>query len=386
MSEIESGLLANALSAKLIQDQFDIVRPDINGLLALASFGTPVMAENDNGTPTITWLDMSVGADSLTVDGAVLAADTTITVTDGSKARAGMLLYVGDEYIVVTAVSGNDLTVLRGQGGSTAADIADTTEMSIESVAREENSLAVTDGIYEPEDVENYFQTMDTSIEMSRRALAVVQHGNYNDLNFQVNERIKQLAIQMNKTLMRGRKMAVTIDGKKVTYTGGLGYFFDQAGALSVDHLGAALDLEAINVLQASIKKVGGSVNAIVVGIDKARELQALVNSQYGSQRLSDYISDEGGLVRLPSDLPQIGGIATIVIDTNMRDDELYLVDSSRLRIVPMAQGNADDSGAWRTMDATTPGQDGQVARVLGDFAMEIRDSKTHFARLTNIG
>jgi len=382
MTEIVSGSLAAALNAKIIQEQFDIVRPDINGLLALATFGEPVRPEAGD---KITWLDMSVAADTLTTNGAFLAAATTITVTDGSRARKGMLLYVGGEYIVVTAVSGNDLTVLRGQGGSVAADIADATVISVESVAREENSTTETDGIYQPTDVENLFQTMDTAIEMSRRAMATLQFGNTNDLSFQVNERIRQLAIQMNKTLIRGRKMSLTIAGKKTTYTGGLGYYLDQAGALSVDHLGAALTLEAINVLQANIVARGGKVDSLVVGINQARKLQALVNAKYGSQRLGDFVSDQGGLVRLPSDLPQIGGASTIVIDTNLGDDELLLVDSMRLKIVPMANGNAMDGGAWRTLDATLPGQDGQKARIIGDFAMEIRDSKTHFARLTNI-
>lgn len=382
MSEILSGSLAAALNSEVVQEQFDIVRPDINGLLALASFGTPVRPEAGE---KITWLDMSVGADTLTVDGAVLAAATTITVTDGSFARANMLLHLAGEFIVVTAVSGNDLTVLRGQGGSTAANIADEAVLSIESSAREENSTTTTDGIYQPTEVENYFQTMDTAVEMSRRALATLQHGNTNDLSFQVNERIRQLAVQMNKTLVRGRKMSLTIGGKKVTYTGGLGYFLDQAGALTVDNSAGALTLPAINALQAEIKARGGNVDSLVVGIKQARALQALVNAQYGSQRLGDFVSDQGGLVRLPSDLPQIGGASTIVIDTNMADDELYLVDSMRMTIVPMANGNANAGGAWRTLDATQPGQDGQVARIIGDFAMEIRDSKTHFARLTNI-
>lgn len=383
MSEITSGALAQALNAKIIQEQFDIVRPDINGLLALASFGEPVRPEAGN---KITWLDMSVGADTLLTDGAATNTATTITVTDGSKARSGMLLQFSGEFIVVTAVSGNDLTVLRGQGGSTAVAIPDASVLSVESVSREENSLTETDGIYQPEDVENLFQTMDTAVEMSRRALATLQHGNTNDLTFQVNERVRQLAIQMNKALIRGRKMEVTIAGKVHSYTGGLGYYLDQAGALSVDHLGATLTLEAINALQAEIKARGGMVDSLVVGIRLARKLQQEVNANYGSQRLSDFVADEGGLVRLPSDLPQIGGVATIVVDTNLNDDELLLVDSRRLTIVPMANGNADSSGAWRTLDATQPGQDGQKARVIGDFAMEIRDSKTHFARLSNIG
>lgn len=383
MTEITSGSLAAALNAKVIQEQFDIVRPDINGLLALASFGMPVRPEEGH---KITWLDMSVGADSLTVDGTIAAGVTALVVTDGSKARVGMALNYEDEVLVVTAVAGNTLTVLRGQGGTAAATITDGDLISIESVGREENSQAETDGIYQPEDVDNLFQTMDTGVEMSRHALATLQHGNTNDLAFQVNERMRQLAIQMNKALMRGRKMTVPIGGKNRTYTGGLGFFFDQAGANSVDHAGVALSLAAITALQAEmVVRGGGSNTSLVVGVRLARQLQALVNAEYGSQRLSDFISDQGGLVRLPSDLPVIGGASTIVIDTNMKDDELYLVDSSRLMVVPMANGNANESGAWRTMDATLPGQDGQKVRVIGDFAMEIRDSKTHHARLTNI-
>ncbi|MCP4281611.1 MAG: hypothetical protein GY776_16640 [Alteromonas sp.] len=382
--EVTSGVLSAALNSQVIQQQFDIVRPDINGLLALASFGAPIQPEEGH---KITWLDMSVGADALTINGTFSNSVTTITVTDGSKARKGMVLDNGGEAIIVTDVTGDDLTVLRAQGGTTANSLANNDVVSIESVAREENSLAETDGIYQPETVENLFQTMDTGIEMSRHALATLQHGNTNDLAFQVNERIRQLATQMNKMVMRGRKMTASIGGKDITYSGGLGYFFDQAGANSVDHSAAVLSLEAITALQAEMVVRGGGKNtALVTGVRLARQLQALVNAQYGSQRLNDFISDQGGLIRLPSDLPVIGGAATIVIDTNMKDDELFLVDASRLRIVPMAAGNAKDSGAWRTLDATQNGQDGEKVRIIGDFAVEIRDSKTHHARLTNIG
>lgn len=382
MTVITSGTLAQALNAQVVQETFDIVRPTINGLIALAKFGTPARPEDGY---KLDWLDMSVGADVLVAGAAAASGVTSITVTDGSKARVGMLLNFKDEYIVVTAVNGNVLTVLRGQGSSTAVDIAADDVLSVESVAREENSLTASDGIYQPTEMENYFQTMDTAIEMSRRSLATLQHGNTNDLAFQTSERIRQLTIQMNKTLIRGRKMQISIGGKTTTYTGGLGFYLDQAGALSVDHGNAALTLDAINILQASVVARGGKTDALVLGINQARKLQALVNAKYGSQRLADFVSDQGGLVRLPSDLPLLGTTATIVIDTNMADNELMLVDSSRLTIVPMANGNAADSGAWRTVDATQNGQDGEVVRIIGDFAMEIRDSKTNFARLTNI-
>ncbi|AUR89613.1 major capsid protein [Vibrio phage 1.127.O._10N.286.52.E12] len=383
MTTITTGLLSTALTAEVVQEQFEIVRPTLNGLLAIASMGSPAQSGDIN---QIKWLNMSVDADSLTTAGAVLAAATTITITDGSKARTGMALEFSGEYILVVSVSGNALTVLRGQGGTTAVDIPDKSSLSIESNAREENSLAATDGIYSPEKVENYFQTMDTAVEFSEDALMELQYGDYNNLSFQTNERIRQLAIQMDKMLMRGRKMKVSLGGKDHYYSGGLDYFLDQAEAISVDNSAAALTLKAIGDLQTTVKKRGGMVNTLVCGIDMGRKIQDLVNSKYSSQRLSDFVADNGGLVSLPSDMPLVGDVVRIVIDTNCRANTLYLCDSSRLRIVPKGQGNASANGAWRTMDATQPGQDGQKVRILGKFACEIRDANTHFAKLHNIG
>ncbi|CAH9015804.1 major capsid protein [Vibrio phage 381E49-1] len=383
MTTITTGLLSTALTAEVVQEQFEIVRPTLNGLLAIASMGSPVQSGDIN---QIKWLNMSVDADSLTTVGATSDVATTITVTDGSKARTGMALEFDGEYILVVSVSGNDLTVLRGQGGTTAVSIATGSTLSIESNAREENSLAATDGIYSPEKVENYFQTMDTAVEFSEDALMELQYGDYNNLSFQTNERIRQLSIQMNKMLMRGRKMKVALGGKDHYYSGGLDYFLDQPEAISVDAAAGALTLKAIGDLQTTVKKRGGTVNTLVCGIDMGRKLQELVNTQYSSQRLSDFVADNGGLVSLPSDMPLIGDVVRIVIDTNCRTNTLYLCDSSRLRIVPKGQGNSSSSGAWRTMDATQPGQDGQKVRILGKFACEIRDANTHFAKLHNIG
>lgn len=225
---------------------------------------------------------------------------------------------------------------------------------------------------------------MDTAIKMTRNALATLQHGNTNDLDFQLQVRLKQLATQMDRALIRGRKMTQTIDGETVAYTGGLRYFLSQAGAINTDAAGA-LTLDKINNLNAEIVARGGQADTIAVGIAKARQINALVSGNYGSQRLADWSNDAGALNRLPSDLPLIGNVTNIVIDTNLADDELIMLDSNMLSIKHMPAGNADASGAWRTMDATTPGADSQSARILGDFVMEVRQHDTHMARLYGI-
>lgn len=384
---ITSGLLAAALNDKVINEAFEIARSNRTGILSVVSMGAVRQAFEGY---KMGWLDMRVDATASTANGAVLVGATTLPVAagDGKKFRAGMTISPtgSEEIILITAVSGDNLTVVRGFGGTTAAALTDGQVITIDSVGREENSLAQNDGIVQPDSVENFFQTMDTAVEFSRRALATIQFGNTNDLAFQVSERIRQLTIQMDRALVRGRKATATIGSDTVTYTGGLRYFLDQTGAIKTDNSAAVLTLDAINAVNAEIVARGGMANTIAVGIKQARKLSALVSANYSSQRLADWTSDEGSVLQLPSDLPLVGNVNRIVVDTNLADDELMIFDSGMISVVPMAAGNAEDSGAWQTKDATQNGQDGSRTRIIGDFAMEIRQSKTHMARLFNIG
>lgn len=386
-SSVTSGVLASALNDKVINEAFEIARSNRIGILSSVTMGAPRKAYEGY---KMSWLDMRVDATYSATSASVLVGATTIPVTtgEGGKFRAGMTLSPtgSQEVILVTAVSGDNLTVVRGFGSTTAAALTSGQVLTIDSVGREENSTAALDGIFQPETVENFFQTMDTALDFSRRAMATLQFGNTNDLAFQLSERIRQLAIQMNRALVRGRRATATIASKDVTYTGGLRFYLDQVGAIKTDNSAAVLTLDQINAVNAEIVSRGGTSNTIAVGIKQARKLSALVSANYNSQRLAEWTADAGSVLALPSDLPLIGNVNRIVVDTNLADDELLIYDAGMISVVPMNANNASDSGAWRTLDSTQPGQDGESARVIGDFAMEIRQSKTHMARLFNIG
>ena len=49
------------------------------------------------------------------------SSDTTLTVDDGTLFAVGQLIKIDSEYSRITAISTNDLTVVRGEAGSTAA-------------------------------------------------------------------------------------------------------------------------------------------------------------------------------------------------------------------------------------------------------------------------
>lgn len=377
--------LKATLTNKVINEAFSIARSNRTGILSVVNFSDPMVAYDGY---KMGWLDFRVDADSDTLNGAVLAAATTLVVDDGSKFRAGMNISAtgSDEVIAVSAVSGNNLTVVRGFGGTVAEDIADDTVLTINSNSREENSVGADDGIYQPDPIENYFQTMDTMVTMSRRAMSTNQFGDTNNLAFQVAERMRQLTIQMDRALVTGRRATLGTGNDLRTYTGGMRFFTDQTDAIKVDESANALTLDMINNANSEIVARGGFANTIAVGISKARELNALVSSNYQSQRLADWSNDEGAVTRLPSDIPLLGTATQIVVDTNLSDNELFIFDSGMISVKPMAAQNGAESGAWQTKDAAQNGQDGQAVRVIGDFAMEIRQSKTHMARLHNLG
>jgi len=386
-NEIISGTLSAALTQEVVNGAFDIARSNRTGLLSVVSMGNATQAFDGY---KMSWLDMRVDATSANASGNFTDSATTINVAtgEGAKFRVGMTFGAdgSDEEILVTAINADALTVVRGFGATVAEAGTTGVQLTINSTSRPENSLAENDGIFQPEKVENFFQTMDTAVEMSRRALSTMQWGDTNDLQFQISERIRQLTIQLDRALIRGRKDTATIAGEEYTYTGGMRFYTSQAGAINVDHSAGALTLDAIQDLNAEIVKRGGMSDTIVVGINKARELNKLVAANYSSQRLADWSNDEGSVTMLPSDIPLLGTTTTIVVDTNVSDDELFILEKRMVTITPMNANNANSSGAWQTKDATQPGQDGERVRILGDFAFEIRQSKTHMARLYNIG
>lgn len=382
MAELSSDFIAE-LNEKVINPAFEVARQNYQGLINVISDGDLRQPEAGH---KLSWLDMQVDARGSVLNGNIDTATTTVTVGNGGSFRAGQMVSVkgSTEVMLVTAVSGNDLTVIRAvQGVATAGTSGDS--IYIDSVGREENSIGTDDGIVEPTKSENYFQTMDGQLTFSRRALALAQQGNYNDIQFQLDELVRQKTIETNRMLIRGVKYSTTaINSKLITYSGGLNYWASQTGAIS-NAIGGALTLTNLDDAVEDIVLAGGMTDTILVNTKQARKLQSLINANYTSQRLDEVNADRGGLIRLSSDLPILGSVNQIVVDTNVQDDELFLVDSSKLRLIPMASGNAQDTGAWRTLDATQKGQDGYSVRIVGDYGIEMRNWKTNFAKLTGL-
>lgn len=378
-----SNSLASYLDHQVINEAFEIARTNRTGVLATVQFIDPKRPYEGYKQ---SWTDAYKGADSVTSSTAHTTSVTTLTVDDTSVLRPGMLLANGEEVIYVTSVTNATTAVIvRGVGGTTAETIADNDVLTIDSVGREENSTGADDNLYQPVITENFFQTMDTQINMSRRALATMQYGDTNDLQFQLAERLRQLAINMDRMLIRGRKFTQGSGDSLISYSGGFKYFNDQSGAIKIDASTAALSSTLINNLNEQIVDAGGTTDSIAVSVAKARDIHAIISANYNSERLVDWVEDEGSVFQLPTDMPLVGNVNNIVIDTNLADTEVMMYDSSKIAIVPMAAAHGSEGGNWHTKDATQPGQDGESARIIGDFSVECRQSLSHMGLTHNL-
>ena len=101
-----------------VTDELLLLNPHQTPMISLVGFGESVSQVERQ------WFEDEMYADETTVATALTEAATTLAVADGSIFQAKHVVKVGEELLLVTAVSTNSLTVTRGYAGTTAATAA----------------------------------------------------------------------------------------------------------------------------------------------------------------------------------------------------------------------------------------------------------------------
>ena len=319
--------------------------------------------------PKHEWLEdvLSPEVDTLAAD--VAATDTTITVADGTKFRPGMVIvFEGhDEMMKVTAVSGNTLTVVRGYAGTTAEAISSGTEVKIVARPQAEGTLPGDDTSAKLPGAEwNQTQIFDYTAKVTRTALNTSHYGIDNLINYKVKEGLQIITRRMNNACIYGRRVA-RVEGTEPGMMGGILYFLKQPGGNVVNAGGTDLTQKILNDAIEKIVLDGGNPNVLVCNTTQARKISAFNTNNIVIQREDQTAGNF--VARFVADLPA-GVITTIVVDTNFPKDKIAILDTSRLRLVPLAGSTLSDE------DATPPGADFIARRILGEYTLEVRNAK----------
>ena len=136
---------------------------------------------------------------------------TSLTVQNGARFQPGDLVRpdASTEVLQVTAVAGNVLTVVRGYGATTKATLTNGKRLSILGNAAIEGADASTARFTARSRKVNYTQIFSATVEVSGSMRAARQHGIDDELEYQKQERLRDLLRDLENCVINGVAPAI---------------------------------------------------------------------------------------------------------------------------------------------------------------------------------
>lgn len=331
-----------------------------------------------NGQATETthsWMEDSLNANTATCAEALDNSETVLSVAtgDGAKFRIGTLFKLNNpgatEVMQVTAISGDDLTIVRGYGSTSAeAGTAGTTDpILIISHANQEGQDPNADTSKTRTKVSNYTQIFQYGINVSASMRAVLQAGVGDEYSFQVARRLMEAMRELDSTVVGGIKSASAGSDTVYRTMGGMIEFASQAAG-NLTTTSEALTMSVVNAMAKQIWDDGGYPTFILVGGKQKRAISAFDQSA----RRSVYDTQVAGYVvdRIITDL---GFMLDVIVDPWMPDDVAIVGDLAKVKVMPL-RNSAMRAEELAKTGAATKGQ------VYGEYTMEVRNATSAFA------
>ncbi len=346
---------------------------DVSDVIGIVSpYETPLLDHLGDASRSATstvheWLEDELLPNTATADGDYLAGETALSVDHGDRFRVGDQVQPASsaEVLFVTAVSGSDLTVTRGYGGTTAAAIADGQTLRILGNAALEGDDAPAARFTHRVRKTNYTQIFTATVEVSGSQLASKQIGLDDEMDYQKSERLRELMRDLENTVINGVAPGSDPQGSATTRRSMKGILpfltthVTDAGA-------AALDEATLNTALRSIwESSHGGVDTIVVGGFQKRKINGFVTASRGYGAATERFKD------LVSVYESDFGVCRVVLSRWVPADTVLLLDSSRVDVLPLA----GRSFHFKPLAATGDRASGQV---IGEYTLELRNENAH--------
>jgi hypothetical protein len=330
------------------------------------------------------WLEDELLPNTDAIDDSSIAdgeTATTFTVAHGDRFRTGDQIQVeaAREVMLVTAVSGgsgNDLTVVRGYGGTTAEPIADGDPLHILGNAALEGADAPAARFTNRSRRTNYTQIFTAGVEVSGSQLAAQQIGLDDEMDYQKQERLRELMRDLENCVINGVAADATAQGgssTRRTMEGVIPYIQSNAFENGVDGFpsgsGGSNDELTETQLNHALRQVweqsNGMVDTIVVSGFQKRRINSFLSSSRQYDAADTRFRDMVGMYE--SDF----GVCRVVLSRWVPSDTVLLLDSSRVDVLPMA------GRSFYFKKLATQG-DRELGQVIGEYTLEMRNENAH--------
>jgi len=301
------------------------------------------------------------------------SADTDFVVDNGSRFRIGDQIQVGgsEELMLVTGISTNTLTVVRGYAGTTAENLADNQVISILGNAALEGADKPNARFTNRSRCGNYTQIFTATVEVSGTDMAASQLGLADEMDYQKQERLRELIRDLENIVINGGQPTSNPEGSGSVRRSMKGIV--QHLATNVFHTGDSgfptgtdLDEAKINyVLRQIWENSSGNVDLIIVGGFQKRKINAF------SSDSRTYGANDTTFTDMISIYESDFGVCRIVTTRWMPQDAALLLDSSRINVLPLA-------GRSFHFKPLASGGDYECGELIGEYTVELKNEAAH--------
>ena len=313
------------------------------------------------------WLEDELLPNTDTLNGAALDTDTALDVDNGSRFRVGDQVKAqgSTEVFFVTAVATNTLTVVRGYGATIAQAISDNTTLHILGNAALEGDDAPSVRFTNRVRQTNYTQIFTSGVEVSGSQLAATQLAIADEMDYQKQERLRELLRDLENCAINGVAPASDPQGSASTRRSMNG-IIPMLTTNVTDAGDSALTETTLNDAMRSIwEQSNGGVDTLVVSGLQKRKINSFITASRGYSEQSEHFKD------LVSVYESDFGVCRVVLSRWVPADTVLMLDASRVDVLPLA----GRSFQFNPLAATGDRASGQI---VGEYTMELRNENAH--------
>lgn len=308
--------------------------------------------------------------DTVTVNGALTDAATTVVLDDNTSLVVGEVLHnpATAENMYVSAVDsgGTDITVTRGYGGTTAVAVADDQALrNIGPTAEEGGELAAA--VASKVEIKyNYTQIFKKTISLTKTLGATQLYGGSEETRLTAaKEREWKRAV--NYAFQFGSRNLATLNGRPVRQTGGL---LEWLTTNVTDNSGASLTEAQFEAFLATVFANGNSDTRTLI----ASPLLARIITNFAKDKLQVMQGPETYGIRI-SRYESVEGTVDIVRDRYMTGSTYgawgWLLDLNNLKYKALRS-------VKMRRNVQNPGDDAIKHEIIGEVGLKVIDETTH--------
>ncbi len=303
------------------------------------------------------------------------STDVTFAVVNADRFRAGDQVRPdgSSELMLVQSLDtgAGTITVVREYGGTTAENLADTQVLHILGNAALEGDDAPTARFTNRVRKGNWTQIFTASVRASGSDLAVRKLAVADELDYQKQERLRELLRDLESTVINGSSPAANPQGSQTvrrtmkgivpsistnTFTPGVASF-----PSDTDLTEAQLNL----ALRLIWEQAASRIDTIVVNGYQKRRINSFITST------QSYGPDDTTFRNLVSIYESDFGVCRVVLCRSMPADAVLLLDSSRTNVLPLG----GRSFHYKPLASTG---DFEAGEVIGEYSLELRNENAH--------